>query len=541
MFFARCEKRVAILRFRTKGSSERRREKPSTGAVRHKTEEVLRRKIYVVRLSTAFEPIIHNFSTEGGKTGGEVQFTPSAVMPSACGFLVVLCLTVFAPRPADAATGATLLRLFLTDGVSIVSFGEYARIHDRVIFSMPVGGTPEQPRLHVVNIPANRVDWARTERYAAAARYHWYAATRGETDFARLSGEVARVLNDIALSTDRRSALTSAEEVRRSLAAWPAEHFGYRQSEVRDIVALLDEAISNLRASIGIQEFELSLEASAPDVPLEPLLGMPTPSEQLDQLFHVAALTDQVRDRIALLQAGLSLLEDPVAGFAPSVVAALRASISREIQEEMAIDERYAVMSRRLLQSATRAAETARVEAAERVLGQVPREDARLGRKRPDEIVALRAALQARVEDARRLRLLKDRWTIRQSLYREWQRSAGVQVLQLVKLRPTLEAIRHLDGPSPEILAGAKRRLAGGADRLHRIGVNVPEDLRKANDLLVGAWRFAENAVTARHAAIVQGNVDTAWNASSAAAASLLMLDTAQEEIRTLLEPPRLK
>ena len=455
-------------------------------------------------------------------------------------FLVVVCLTTLAPAPV-AAADATLLRLFLTDGVSIVSFGEYARIQDRVVFSMPVGGTPEQPRLHVVSIPASRVDWVRTERYAASARYHWYAATRGEADFARVSGEVAKVLNDIALSSDSRAALASAEGVRRSLAAWPAEHFGYRQSEVRDIVALLDEAISNLRASIGIQEFELSLEASAPDVPLEPLLGMPTPTEQLDQLFHVAALTDQVRDRIALLQAGLSLLADPNAGFASSVVAALRTSIARELAEEAAIDERYAAMSRRLLQAATRAAETARVDATERVLGQVAREDARLGRKRPDEVAALRAALQARVDDARRLRLLKDRWTIRQSLYREWQRSAGVQVLQLVKLRPTLDAIRRLEGPAPQVLEGAKRRLIGGADRLNRIGLNVPDDLRKANDLLVGAWRFAENAVIARHAAIVQGNVDTAWNASSAAAAALLMLDTAQEEIRTLLEPPRLK
>ena len=58
------------------------------------------------------------------------------------------------PRRRGAAD-ATLFRLFLTDGTSLVSFGEYARVADRVIFSMPVGGPIDQPRLHVVTLPAS--------------------------------------------------------------------------------------------------------------------------------------------------------------------------------------------------------------------------------------------------------------------------------------------------------------------------------------------------------------------------------------------------
>jgi hypothetical protein len=57
--------------------------------------------------------------------------------------------------------------------------------------------------------------------------------------------------------------------------------------------------------------------------------------------------------------------------------------------------------------------------------------------------------------------------------------------------------------------------------------------------MLVSAWRFAENAVISRYAAVSSGSVKTAWDASSAAAGALLMTARAQQEMRTLLEPPR--
>src|SRR4029079_13576676 len=68
---------------------------------------------------------------------------------------------------------APLLRVFLTDGTSLVSYGEPARVSDRVIFSMPTAATPNAP-LHLVNLPLTRVDWDRTTRYAATARASHY-------------------------------------------------------------------------------------------------------------------------------------------------------------------------------------------------------------------------------------------------------------------------------------------------------------------------------------------------------------------------------
>ena len=42
-----------------------------------------------------------------------------------------------------------------------------------------------------------------------------------------------------------------AEQARRTLIDWPAGHYGYRQKDIREIVGLLDEAISDLQASLG--------------------------------------------------------------------------------------------------------------------------------------------------------------------------------------------------------------------------------------------------------------------------------------------------
>ena len=68
---------------------------------------------------------------------------------------VLLAAAVIVPVGAAAAAGpddVTLLRVFLTDGTSLVSYGEPARVSDRVIFSMPTATTPNPP-LHLVNLP----------------------------------------------------------------------------------------------------------------------------------------------------------------------------------------------------------------------------------------------------------------------------------------------------------------------------------------------------------------------------------------------------
>jgi hypothetical protein len=431
-----------------------------------------------------------------------------------------------------------LFRLFLTDGTSIVSYGEFARVEDRVIFSMITGGRNE-PRLQAATLPASVVDWELTDRQAASTRYQWYAATRGEDDFLRLGNDVAAVINQVLAAGDRTQALQAAQRARATLAEWPREHYGYRQRDVREILAFLDEAISDLRVASGDTAFNVELVAGVPDIVLAPIETMPSIREQIDQAFLVARVSDRPTERVALFQAAIAMLDEAGPVIPPADALPLRRFALERIREEQVIDKRYGDWSRRLLVAADRGAAKARIGDVERVLERIPDEDVRLGRRRPDVVQALHASVQARLEDARQLRLMRDRWQIRVSLYRDYQRSVGGQMLQLVKSQPALEAIRRLDGPEPDTLLALQARLTGGAERLDRM--RPPSDLAAAHAMLIGAWRFAENAVKGRYDAARSASVNGAWEASSSAAGALLLLSRVQQEIRELLEPPKLR
>jgi len=169
----------------------------------------------------------------------------------------------------------------------------------------------------------------------------------------------------------------------------------------------------------------------------------------------------------------------------------------------------------------------------------IPKEDAKLGNQRPEMVQSMNTAVQSQLFAARRLRLQRDQWLLRQTAYREYQRSVGTSLLLLVKSQGSLDAIRTLEGPPPDRLIVLRQQLSGGADRLQRM--RTPDYLRSTHELLVGAWRFAENATRARYEAIEGANAAAAWEASSAAAGALMMLSRVQQEIRSLLEPPRLQ
>src|SRR5258707_794407 len=143
------------------------------------------------------------------------------------GIFIVLCLLTSAR--STLADDATQFRVFLKDGGSLVSYGEVARVGDRVVFSMPTTAGPNPP-LHLVNISADRVDWDRTDRYAASARSGRYIETQAENDYAELSNRVAGALNDVALTDEPARRLAIVEDARKTLAEWPADHFNYRET-----------------------------------------------------------------------------------------------------------------------------------------------------------------------------------------------------------------------------------------------------------------------------------------------------------------------
>ena len=142
---------------------------------------------------------------------------------------VAVVIAIIASAELSATADAVLYRVFLRDGSTLVSYGEYARVGDRVVLSVPIG-EGEQPQLQLVTITEASVDWQLTDRYAEAARANRYASTRGEDDFNLLSGQVARALNEVALTNDPVKRVALADGARQQLADWPATHFGYRAS-----------------------------------------------------------------------------------------------------------------------------------------------------------------------------------------------------------------------------------------------------------------------------------------------------------------------
>ena len=132
------------------------------------------------------------------------------------GSFALALLFVCAPAAA-AADDVTLLRVFLKDGTVLVSYGEPARVDDRVVFSMPTAATPNPP-LHLVNLASSAVDWVRTNRYAEAVRAAHYIETQAASDYAALSGRVTQALNQLTETEDAGRRLAIAENARRMLA-----------------------------------------------------------------------------------------------------------------------------------------------------------------------------------------------------------------------------------------------------------------------------------------------------------------------------------
>ncbi len=110
---------------------------------------------------------------------------------------------VLAARTAVADDDATVFRVVLKGGTSLVSYGGLARVNDRVVSSMPTSASFNDPRLQLVNLSADHVDWDRTTRYAEAARSGRYRVTQADAHYALLTAEIGQALNGISPTTDQ--------------------------------------------------------------------------------------------------------------------------------------------------------------------------------------------------------------------------------------------------------------------------------------------------------------------------------------------------
>jgi hypothetical protein len=458
----------------------------------------------------------------------------------AAAFAAAAVLSAAQPEVVAAADEtATLLRVFLRDGTSLVSYGEPARVGDRVVFSMPTDVTPN-PALHLVNLPVDRVDWERTDRYSNAARANQYLKSQAEIDYASLSSQLADTLNEVAGTTDPAQRLAIVERARTALADWPRNHYNYRAPEVRQMVGMLDEAIADLRAASGAGRFSLSLTAFAePPAVTEALLPPMTLQQSIEQVLNAARAVDSSIERTSLLTTALASIDRERESLPGDWVSATRPTVEAALSTELRVDHAYRLLAETVMAAADRRSKAADVRGIERLLSRVQLRDRELGGRRPEAVRSLVAAVEAKLDAARRLRLARDRWEIRLPIFAAYGTAIRAPIALFGQLKPALEDIKSLAGSSPTALAS----LDSGTSKLLELmgSIAPPEELSAAHALLVSAAQMAANAVSVRREAILANDMDRAWNASSAAAGALMLGARARTDILALLSPPKLR
>ncbi|MFN7983643.1 MAG: hypothetical protein U0Q11_17490 [Vicinamibacterales bacterium] len=439
-----------------------------------------------------------------------------------------------------SADAAPLFRVFLTDGRVLVSFGEYARLDDRLVFSMPTSPSAVNPQLQLVNIPSNRVDWAKTTAYAETLRATRYRATRAETDYAELSGRVAQTLNAVGLTADAAQRLKLVENARKTLAEWPATHYNYRLDEIMEMLGVLDEAIAHLRSTSGADSFDLSLVAvGAAPTSNEPLLPLPTARDTVESTLAAADTTATPAERMSLLTLAVSTLDAERKNLPEEWATSTRTETMAVIAREQEVDRKYQSLATRLLPIAQTRAAAADVRGVQRVLTQIHDADAALGSVRPDAVASLVSAVEAQLDTARRLRLERDKWALRATAFRSYQAAMVTPLARLQRARQPLTDIKALAGSSPAALG----LLLNAAKIVERelASIDPPSELRDAHNMLMSAAQLTENAARIRREAAINNNLPRAWDASSAAAGALMLTERARTDMQNALRAPQLQ
>ena len=449
--------------------------------------------------------------------------------------IFVAALLLPAAGLAQTPASRVLFRVFLSDGRVLASYGEWARVEDRVIFSIPTRLTSNPVELHLVNIPSGRVDWPRTELYAESVRAVAYAETRGEGDFARFSAEMAKALNDVSRVADPGVRLATAERARQSLAEWPASHYGYRIGEVREAMDVLDEIISQLRVAVGQTRFDLSLSAPLA-VPPPPPLPPPTDAELVEQLMAAASMSETPGERVTLLQSVLRLLDRAVGLLPDEWARRVRRTVNGDLEHEHEIERAYTQLRQRTLQQAARFSIKGERSEFERLRTHVQDEDLRLGGLRPGEVAALLATIDVQANRSVDSREAQKQWEKREKGYRRYRRSMNSVFNTFRSATASLDQVRTLDGPPVHTVAPIAKRLSEAAVKIGR--VTPPPDLVTGHALIRSAWELAENALRLRVESVSANNVDLAQRASSSAAGALMLYQRARADLTTAMAPP---
>jgi hypothetical protein len=428
---------------------------------------------------------------------------------------------------SSPATDA-IYRVFLKSGEGLPSYGEPAVVGDRVVFNLLVGAPNEAPRLQLVSLQTTRIDLVRTTRYQESKRALFYGETRGEAEYAAMTSEVARALDQLATVPDPRRRLALAEEARRHLLEWSEEHFLYRASDIRELAGLFDDVINQMRLAVG--EPAVTMDLSAPAPVREKLMPAPTRRQSVTLALVAARTADIPEERIGILK----LAADPAKAVSPQLARLVTTRLATEVRAGTA----YASLTAALRLRAAAARRRGDVAAVRRLKQELDRRDRSLGRKRPAEVKALTAELDQTIKETRAFRQALDEYTRQRSTLRAYHAKLRPILSGLAGATPMITAVRELHAATRTQLSSTELRLRMLQQQAQTI--QPPRALAGMHATLVSALRMAREALTRRQldgtrTALAPGP------ASSAAAGALLLAQRAREDLDASLRPPTVR
>ncbi len=446
--------------------------------------------------------------------------------------LSLLAVAVALPR-AQGSDAGSIFRVFLSDGRAIPSYGESAVVGDRLVFTLLVSATAGPPALQLMSLPLPSVDLPRTQRYATSLRASHYAATRGEADYAAMTAEVQRALDQITAIADTKKRLEVAEEAKRRLLSWSAEHYYYRATDIRELAGLFDQVIAELRAAAGESQFSLDLRSGFAAPVSEPLLSAPSVRESVTLARAAAAAADVVEERLAVLRTASAVLSRE------SDVDDLKAGVAKDLEAEAAADAAYRALADDLATKAEAALRRGDVEGVQGLRAVLAERDLALGARRPVQVAVIAVLLDAKLEAARIHRKALDHYAaVRRSLL-DYERRVRTVMSGLDGLAPILAHIRDGKYSSYDRLVRAAARITELSDEIGAI--LPPADLADVHATIRSAIHMAAEACSRRRLAVTTTSEDLQREASAAAAGSMLLTGHSRDQLVVRLFPPKIQ
>ena len=255
--------------------------------------------------------------------------------------------------------------------------------------------------------------------------------------------------------------------------------------------------------------------------------------------MRVARLVDTPAERQAVLTSVVAAIDEAGGAGATGWLGAAREGAISSLEEERAYDRAYDRLARESLSEAGRLAARADVLGVARVASRVQASDRRMGARRREAVTALLGAIDQQLDSARRLRLVRDRWSTHVRFYYDYERAVRRVISRLDGLRPQLDAVRAQAGPPPSQLGPLSRWARALARDL--TNVPVPSDLEAVHAELRSAAELAARAFEERAAAVDGADSQVAANAAAAAGGALMMFTRARSALAAMLLPPTLR